>query len=319
MTFGQKWADIADDEDHVPAPAMGGRLNKKWADVDDDDDNMATFGRGLGTRAMGFADEKKGTRMEVEFTERNGKAVKVTTTYKLKQMVKKSNKFVEERKSWKPFGPCTDVNKYSDYGSNKPIRAEEDLQIDMNKEKAMKALGQDDKFWEQSVALCESILNDAKRKRYDANEMRRKREQEFQAQQAEQKAGIIATGGQNSNLAGKYVPPSMRKGEDGKGGPQQDTRNENTLRVTNLSEDTREGDLQVLFNKIGFVTRVFMPRHKEGEREGMHNYSSKKCIGFAFVQYRDRKDGDKAIKQLNGHGYDSLILQVSWAQPKPMN
>eukprot|EP00392_Amoebophrya_sp_AT5.2_P009815 g9843.t1 len=308
MTSGRKWADIADDEPMAPVAAPS--MNRRWADVDDDDEHMMVGrGMGMGARAMGFADEKKGIRTEVEFTERNGKAVKVTTSYKLKHVVKKSNKFVEERKSWMPFGPCTDVTKYSDYGSNKPIRAEEDLQIEMNKEKQMKALGQDDKFWDASVRLCESILNDVKRKRYDANEMRRKREQEFQAQQAEQKAGIVATGGQNSDLAGKYVPPSMRKGEDGKGGPGQDSRNENTLRVANLSEDTREGDLQVLFNKVGFVTRVFMPRHKEGEREGMHK-------GFAFVQFRDRKDGDRAIKQLNGHGYDSLILQVSWAQPK---
>ncbi|CAD7923370.1 unnamed protein product [Amoebophrya sp. A120] len=300
MAFGRKWADIQDDEPAHPVP----QTRSRWADVEEEDDFVG--GAPQRFRPAGTGADDKGIRTEVEYTERNGKAVKLITTYQQKKVIKKSNKFVDERKKWKPFGPCTDPAKFADYGGNKPVRAEEEVQIEMNKEKQMKALGQDEKFWEQSVVLCETILNDAKRKRYDANEMRRKREQEFQAQQAEQKAaGIIATGGQNSTLANKYVPPSLRKGD----GPQQDARNENTLRVSNLSEDTREGDLQQLFGRVGHVTRVFMPRHKEGEKEGMHK-------GFAFVQFRDRKDGERAIKQLNGHGYDSLILQVGWAQPK---
>ena len=53
-----------------------------------------------------------------------------------------------------------------------------------------------------------------------------------------------------------------------------------------------------------------MPRYKEGElKEGQHK-------GFAFVQFFDRKEGEKAMAKLNGHGYDSLILNVSWAQPR---
>merc|ERR1712032_1498252 len=114
--------------------------------------------------------------------------------------------------------------------------------------------------------------------------------------------GIHATGGQNSTLAGKYVPPSLRGATQ-----MQDNRNENTLRVMNLSEDTREGDMMKLFSTCGYVTRVFMPKHKEGDKIDMHK-------GFAFVQFKERRDAEAAIKKLNGHGYDSLILQVSWAQ-----
>ncbi|CAD7930217.1 unnamed protein product [Amoebophrya sp. A25] len=298
MAMKSKWADIEDDDHRIPMPMT---TNRRWADVDDDDEHDQH------KRTVFSEADGKGIRTEVEYTERNGKAVKLVTTYKQKKVTKKSNEHVDRRKKWAPFGNCTDPTKYSDYGGNKPVRAEEEVKIELNKEKQLKAIGQDEKFWEQSVVLCETILNDAKKKKYDANEMRRKREIEFQAQQAEQKAGIVATGGQNSTLAGKYMPPSLRKAE---GGPQQDNRNENTLRVMNLSEDTREGDLQQLFGRCGPVTRVFMPRHKEGDpKEGQHK-------GFAFIQFRERKDGERAIKQLNGHGYDSLILQVSWAQPK---
>merc|ERR1712194_950013 len=96
-------------------------------------------------------------------------------------------------------------------------------------------------------------------------------------------------------------------GGDGKGGD--DRRNENTVRVMNLSEDTREGDVQKLFSFYGYVTRVFMPRYKEGDKKDLHK-------GFAFVQFKALEDAEVAIKKLNGHGYDSLILSVGWAQPK---
>ena len=77
----------------------------------------------------------------------------------------------------------------------------------------------------------------------------------------------------------------------------------------NLSEDTREGDVQKLFSAFGYVTRVFMPTHRDGDKQGMHK-------GFAFVQYKEFRDAETAISRLNGHGYDSLILSVGWAQPK---
>ena len=79
--------------------------------------------------------------MEIEYAERNGKAVKLVTTYKQKKVTKKSNEHVERRKNWKPFGNCIDPTKYSDYGSNKPVRAEEEVKVELNKEKQMKALG----------------------------------------------------------------------------------------------------------------------------------------------------------------------------------
>lgn len=67
--------------------------------------------------------------------------------------------------------------------------------------------------------------------------------------------------------------------------------------------------MQNLFQAFGNVQRVFMPRHKEGEKEGMHK-------GFAFVSFRERSDAERAMAKLNGHGYDSLILSVTWAAPR---
>ena len=280
-------------------------FSKNWADIEDDD-HLETTDVRLGVDS---APRKRGpgedVRVEVQYTEREGKAVKITTTYKQKQMVTKSNKHIEERKlNWKPFGRCHDPLLYADYGSNKPIRAEENVVLEMNREKQMKAAGQEEKFYEQSIMVCDSILNEVKKKKYDANEMRRKKEEEMKDLAA---GGIIATGGAMSSMAGKYVPPSMRAGGDTT--MQNDRSQENTLRVMGLSEDTREGDVQHLFAAFGPTQRCFMPRHKEGEREGMHK-------GFAFVSFRDRKVAEAAMKKLHGHGYDSLILSISWAQPR---
>ena len=36
--------------------------------------------------------------------------------------------------------------------------------------------------------------------------------------------------------------------------------------------------------------------------------------GFAFISYQIREDAQKAIENLNGYGYDHLILKVEWAK-----
>merc|ERR1712205_263424 len=101
----------------------------------------------------------------------------------------------------------------------------------------------------------------------------------------------------------KYLPPSLRTGAGGKAGGKGDmSGQEASLRITNLSEDAREGDLQELFGQFGRLQRVFLAKD-------MNTHMSK---GFAFVTYYSREDGQKAMNKLNGHGYDNLILQVQW-------
>ncbi|XP_058761291.1 eukaryotic translation initiation factor 3 subunit G-like [Vicia villosa] len=79
----------------------------------------------------------------------------------------------------------------------------------------------------------------------------------------------------------------------------------NSLRVTNLSEDTSEGDLFELFSYFGTVVRVYVDIDQE---TGI-------CRGFGFVNFVSREDSQRAINKLNGYGYDSLILRVEWATP----
>ncbi|MQL86839.1 hypothetical protein Taro_019366 [Colocasia esculenta] len=110
---------------------------------------------------------------------------------------------------------------------------------------------------------------------------------------------------------GTYVPPGMRAGGGGGGGersmPDRRRNDENSVRVTNLSEDTREPDLHELFRPFGLITRVYVA---VDQKTGISR-------GFGFVNFVNREDAERAINKLNGYGYDNLILRVEWATPRP--
>ena len=108
---------------------------------------------------------------------------------------------------------------------------------------------------------------------------------------------------------GGYVPPNMRAGAGGSamaGESMRRPRDENSVRVTNLSEDTREPELQVLFRPFGQITRIYVATDREtGESRG-----------FPFINFMRRDEAQKAIDTLDGFGFDNLILRVEWAQPR---
>merc|ERR1712039_1154632 len=104
-----------------------------------------------------------------------------------------------------------------------------------------------------------------------------------------------------------YLPPSLRKAEDAKGKGKGDNSQEASVRVTNLSEDVKQGDLEDLFASQGRLSRVYLAKDAE---TGVSR-------GFAFVTYYSKEDAARAIERLNGHGYDNLIMQVQWAKPRP--
>lgn len=113
--------------------------------------------------------------------------------------------------------------------------------------------------------------------------------------------------GAASVTKGTYVPPSLRPGAERSSGADMRRRNdENSVRVGNLSEDTHDTDLRELFSRFGPLTRVNVVSDRQ-------TGSNK---GFGFVNFVNREDAQRAIDKLNGYGYDSLILQVGWAQPK---
>jgi len=123
--------------------------------------------------------------------------------------------------------------------------------------------------------------------------------------------------------AGKYVPPGQRgaggsgakslaamaaRMPEGAGGGRNDrdnNRDQNTIRVTNISEDTTESELLDLFQRFGRISRVYLAKDKE----------TMQSRGFAFVSFVNREDAARAMEKLQGFGYDHLILKLEWARP----
>lgn len=117
----------------------------------------------------------------------------------------------------------------------------------------------------------------------------------------------LAAGGAAST-SGKYVPPSQRGGAAAAGASSStttDDRDNATLRVTNISSETRDSDLQELFRPFGQIERIYLAKDRE-------TFVSR---GFAFVSFVYRDDAQRAMDALNGHGYDHLILKLEWAKP----
>lgn len=77
------------------------------------------------------------------------------------------------------------------------------------------------------------------------------------------------------------------------------------MRVSNLSEDVKDSDLRELFRRFGAIQRIYLAKDRETHQSR----------GFAFINFFAREDAQKAIDKLDGHGYDHLILSVSWATP----
>lgn len=113
-------------------------------------------------------------------------------------------------------------------------------------------------------------------------------------------SNVSATG---SSGPGVYVPAHKRAGYSGASASERD--NTPTLRVTNLSPDTKDLDVRELFNRFGRVTRVYLAKDKI---TGLSR-------GFAFVSFDSKKDAQTAMENLDRYPYDHLILRVEWAKP----
>ncbi len=77
-----------------------------------------------------------------------------------------------------------------------------------------------------------------------------------------------------------------------------------TVKVSNLSEEVTENDLEFLFKKAGIIRRVYLARYPE----------TRVSKGFAFVTYGIPEEAQKAIQLFNGKSLDRLIMTVEPSQ-----
>nr|XP_050046469.1 eukaryotic translation initiation factor 3 subunit G-like [Dermacentor andersoni] len=77
-----------------------------------------------------------------------------------------------------------------------------------------------------------------------------------------------------------------------------------TIRVTNLSEDVPNPDLQELLRPFGQIARIRLVKpNVTGQSKG-----------FVFVTFVHREDAARATDNANGFGYDNLIFPVEWTK-----
>ncbi|KAG5237537.1 eukaryotic translation initiation factor 3G family protein [Salix suchowensis] len=203
----------------------------------------------------------------------DGNKVKITTTTRVRKLANaRLSKRAVERRNWSKFGDA--INE--DVGSRLTMVSTEEILLERPRAHGAKA--------EETKIAGDNL-----------------------AQLGKGGAVLMTAMAASGATKGAYVPPSMREGAERIGGSDMRRRNdENSVRVTNLSEDTREPDLLELFRTFGSVSRVYVAID---QKTGVSR-------GFGFVNFVNKEDAERAINKLNGYGYDNLILRVEWATPR---
>lgn len=301
MASRLRWGDVEESSEHVGGPPAAASATA----------TATTSAAPLGV-LTDSTDRTTGIRTTVEYiTNDLGQRLKVTRKVKKVTKTVSINRHIVERRGWKKFGDCANAGPGPEY--NVTIQSPEVISLELraknrDEEDETKEESALDKLQQGSSIVVCSYCKEPGHFSLKCP----KRSQLAPVRAANDDLGLgpdlppgAAGLGGGAGAADRYVPMHLRAG--GGGSARFDARNEEpTLRVTNLSEDTTEADLQELFRRFGHTTRIYLARDR------VTNQSR----GFAFVNFSNRSDAATAIEKLNGHGYDNLILHVEWAKPK---
>lgn len=250
-----------------------------WADIDDDEHIILPPSK--------ETTDRNGIKTTIKYRVQKNQRIKCTTRVRLYQFEKRVyHAATERRRTWAKFGECKKLPK----GPEENITYKSFDEIQMEDPNVI----EDADPTEKDSAIAERISAS-----FGAGKWRKK--------------AAEAAGGGDDEKSTKYVPLHMRGGGEGVALPARDAvasrfpaRDEGfTLRVTNVSEDTKEADLQDLFRPFGRVQRIYLAKDR----------ITMASRGFAFVTYNYKGDAEKAMEAVDGYGYDHLILKVEWAKP----
>ncbi|XP_073143343.1 uncharacterized protein [Henckelia pumila] len=278
----------------------------RWGELEEDDGEDLDF---LLPPKLVLGPDDNGIKKVVEYKFNDeGNRVKITTTTRIRKLANaRLSKRAVERRSWPKFGDAV----HEDVGSRLTMVSTEEILLERPRAHGTKqeeTTGSGDPFSQIGkggavLMVCRTCgkKGDHWTSRCPYKDLSQPSETFMDKLPSET---ATATPGATK---GAYVPPSMRSGNTERSGTDMRRRNEeNSVRVTNLSEDTREADLHDLFRPFGAVSRVYVAiDQKTGTSRG-----------FGFVNFVSREDAERAINKLNGYGYDNLILRVEWAAPR---
>mmetsp|Transcript_6580 Transcript_6580/g.12149 ORF Transcript_6580/g.12149 Transcript_6580/m.12149 type:complete len:301 (+) Transcript_6580:178-1080(+) len=266
-----------------------------WADDDENDVIDPSY------LPEDYVEEKNGFKTRVSFRIQDGEKQKVMRKYKVVSKKKKVPLCIKQRREIPKFGAVKDC----------PPGPEEETTCESRDEVRLENPGEEAKAAKREEEDLLRRLREGRAKRAFNRQIEEKKAEisgdapkglrtgTALSEMAAQQGGLGGDGG----AAGKYVPLHMRPGATTS--RFDDSGEQNTLRVTNISEDTTEDDLRELFQPFGRIQRVYLAKDRETQISR----------GFAYISFMSREHAERAMEKLNGFGYDHLILKVEWAKP----
>lgn len=272
---------------------MAGKM--RWGDTLEDEDLLPP------TSVSGPND--KGVKTVTEYLKKdNGDVIKRITKFQITNVEKKVYKVSAQRKAWPKFGDAASSNEGVTMQTTEDIPFER-TNLSKKEEDEKKPADFKAAFASGDKASVNVSIKEMLERRRMERQLMRARGMIPEADKPPEEDGPGGSGG--APKPGSYVPPS-RRGEGTSEALDKKRRDENSVRVTNLSDDAREADLMELFRPFGPISRVYIAYDRE----------TRQSRGFGFVNFMQRDHAAKAIEMLDGHGYDNLILRVEWATPR---
>ncbi|GJD11884.1 Eukaryotic translation initiation factor 3 subunit G [Galdieria sulphuraria] len=252
---------------------------REWADEDD-------FSNKLPPLEEWYDEEGLKHVVEYHFNEEN-KLVKTTKVFRVKKETKQVSKSVAERRHWKKFGDC----QRAPPGPEPGVTAVSLDDVSIEYKRGEESEGEEDLKAKEQKDIQKMLAMQRFKRRLEERRAGVANWAQLMALKAGAQRDELEVPSTNANSAntGKYVPPHLRGGGRVSSDSSYTRDDSATVRVSNLSPNTTESDLQELFHPFG--------------------------KGFAFVSFSNREDARKCIEKLDGYGYDHLILRCEWAKP----
>lgn len=297
----KNWGDEVEGADDTPEPVQQKDKNTKFIELVD------------GELPMPETTMDGNIKTVVTYTRRSdGRVEKKTRVFKMEERKAVVSKAVMQRRGWAKFGVSKNLPPGPDSASTNIVV--DDIYLALTSKKELKDDGDDSANSNKLIGAPKRLVicRICKGEHWTTkcpykDKLGVPKDDDDGADGADNANGgeadsSTATG----NTSGRYVPPRQRLGRGGDGESMERREETASIRITNLSENTREEDLRELFRPFGHITRCYLATDRE---TGF-------ARGFAFISYQRREDAQNAIDTLNGHGYDHLILQVDWAEDR---
>lgn len=251
-------------------------------------------------------ENKDGTKLVILYKLNDeGKKVKITKRIKHTVITEKVHPAVAERRKWAKYGQETGKSAGPDLSTTQ-IGEPVQLKLSFNLKEAEKEE--------------ENALNDLTKKPTGSVFKCRYCEGEHMTLKCPYKDTLGALSSATSATAAVpdvpgvpgtaksgYVPPHLRNRKPGEAPPSRFERDDSTtLRVTQLNEIVDESMLREELFRGYRLQRVNVVRNRE----------TGKSRGLAYAAFESIAEAQRALDELNGKGYHSLILRLEWSKPK---